>query len=268
MHLRIGTPMYGGNCKGIYVDSLMGLSFELAKMGHMVSFTKIFNESLITRARNNIVYDFMESDADALLFIDADEGFNVQDVIKMIESGKDLIGGIYPMKNINWDTVRRAALSGEEDLAKYSGFFALNMLPGETTFNLQDPVPVTEVATGLMYITRKVFEDLEPHCPKYALNGVDAQFDMEKMVTEYFATSIDEGILLSEDYHFCRKYRSIGGEVFAAPWVSVVHAGDYIFSGNFAQTIQLGGAVSNVVAKAAVEEDSSQSSDTIDDHSE
>jgi hypothetical protein len=57
------------------------------------------------------------------------------------------------------------------------------------------------------------------------------------MVTEYFATSITEdGILLSEDYHFCRKWREMGGEVFAAPWVKVVHAGEYIFSGSFAAT--------------------------------
>jgi hypothetical protein len=28
----------------------------------------------------------------------------------------------------------------------------------------------------------------------------------------------------------------MGGEVFAAPWVKVVHAGEYIFSGSFAAT--------------------------------
>jgi hypothetical protein len=240
MHIRIATPMYGGNCKGIYVDSIMSLTFELAKMGYSVSFSKIYNESLITRARNNLVKEFMESDADYLFFVDADEGFNTADVIAMIETKKDLIGGIYPMKNINWENVRKAALEGRENLQDYSGIFAMNLLPGETTLKIDEPVEVSEVATGLMLIHRSVFEKMEPLCPKYAMNGVDAQFDFNRMVTEYFTTSItEEGILLSEDYHFCRKWRDMGGQVYAAPWVTVVHAGDYVFSGKYPAELDL-----------------------------
>jgi hypothetical protein len=64
------------------------------------------------------------------------------------------------------------------------------------------------------------------------------------MVTEYFKTDITEdGVLLSEDYWFCRKYREVGGEVFAAPWVKIVHAGEYIFSGSFASTMMLTASV-------------------------
>lgn len=240
MHIRIATPMYGGNCKGIYMDSVLNLTFALAQKGHQISFSKIYNESLITRARNNLVKEFMDSDADYLFFIDADEGFNVADVIAMIETDVDVIGGVYPMKNINWDSVRAAALAGKENLAEHSGFFAMNLLPGTTSIKITEPVEVTEVATGLMLIKRRVFEEMESHCPKYAINGSDAQFDFNRMVTEYFATSITEdGILLSEDYHFCRKWREMGGKVYAAPWVNVVHAGDYQFSGRFAQDVQL-----------------------------
>jgi len=232
--------MYGGNCKGIYVDSILGLTFELTKAGHEVSFSKVYNESLITRARNNLVYEFLNSTADVLLFVDADEGFNAADVVKMLECDKDIIGGIYPMKNINWDSVRKAVLAGKENLAEYAGFFALNMLPGETHIRLTEPVEVTEVATGLMAIKRSVFEKMEEHCPKYALNNSTANFEFDKMVTEFFATSITpEGILLSEDYHFCRKWRELGGQVYAAPWIAVDHAGEYIFSGRFASHLML-----------------------------
>lgn len=262
MHVRIATPMYGGNCKGIYVDSVMNLTFQLAREGHQVSFSKIFNESLITRARNNLVYEFMESDADVLLFIDADEGFSHEDVVRMLKSDKEVIGGIYPMKNINWDLVAAAAQTGRKNLSDYSGIFALNMLPGENTFRLDEPVEVTEVATGLMAIKRSVFEKLEPFCPKYALNGSNAEFNMDKMVTEFFATSITEdGILLSEDYHFCRLFRKHGGRVYAAPWVNVVHAGEYIFSGKFAEFAAF---TSEQNARSGF----SQSSDTTSDHSE
>jgi hypothetical protein len=218
----------------------MSLTFGLAQAGHEVSFSKIYNESLITRARNNLVYEFLNSSADVLLFIDADEGFNGADVIKMLETDKDIIGGIYPMKNINWNNIKKAVLEGKDNLPQYSGIFALNMLPGETRINLGEPVEVTEVATGLMAIKRSVFEKMEPHCPKYALNNDNARFEMDKMVTEFFATSITpDGILLSEDYHFCRKWRELGGQVYAAPWVAVDHAGEYIFSGRFASDVML-----------------------------
>ena len=240
MHIRIATPMYGGNCKGIYMDSVINLTFELAQKGHQISFSKIYNESLITRARNNLVKEFLDSDADYLFFIDADEGFNVADVMAMIDVEADIIGGVYPMKSINWEGVRAAALSGKENLSDYSGIFAMNLLPGTSSIKLNEPVEVTEVATGLMLIKRSVFEQMDPLCPKYALNGSDGQFDFNRMVTEFFATSITEdGILLSEDYHFCRKWREMGGKVYAAPWVNVVHAGDYQFSGRFAQDVQL-----------------------------
>ena len=240
MHLHIATPMYGGNCKGIYLDGMMNLTFELARQGYQVSFSKIYNESLVTRARNNLVYEFEKSGADALLFIDADEGFNHLDVIKMIESGKDVIGAIYPMKNINWDNVRKAALEDKENLEEYSGFFAMNMLPGQHTFKVTDPVPVTEVGTGMLFISKAAFELMKPHCGQYMLNTSTGAFDKDQMVTEYFKTDITEdGILLSEDYYFCRKYRELGGEVFAAPWVKIVHAGEYIFSGSFVGTMLL-----------------------------
>jgi hypothetical protein len=223
---------------------MLSLVFELAKTGYQVTFSKIYNESLITRARNNLVYEFEKSGADALLFIDADEGFNHLDVIKMIESDKDVIGAIYPMKNINWNDVRKAALEEREDLQLYSGFFAMNLLPGEQTFKLTEPVPVTEVGTGMLFIKKGVFDMLRPHCGSYMLNTATGAFDKDQMVTEYFKTDItDDGILLSEDYWFCRKYRELGGEVFAAPWVRISHAGEYIFSGSFAASMMLNATV-------------------------
>lgn len=242
MHIRIATPMYGGNCKGIYADSVLALTFALVRAGHEVSFSKIYNESLITRARNNLVYEFLSSSADVLLFIDADEGFNAEDVILMLEQDKDIIGGIYPMKNINWKNIRKAVLGGKEDLVQYSGIFAINMLPGETLIKLNEPMEVTAVGTGLMAIKRSVFEKMQPLCPKYALNNANAEFEFNNMVTEFFATSITkEGILLSEDYHFCHKWRELGGKVYAAPWVRVDHAGEYIFTGKFTADLELNG---------------------------
>mgnify|MGYP000341873540 CR=1 FL=1 len=66
-------------------------------------FSFLFNESLITRARNYLVDEFLRSDFTHLLFIDSDIHYNPQDVIAMLALEKDVIGGPYPKKSINWN---------------------------------------------------------------------------------------------------------------------------------------------------------------------
>lgn len=232
--------MYGGIAKNPYTISMQNLIVKLSKAGHSISTTTIGNESLITRARNTIAHKFMQSDADALLFIDADHGWDADDILKMIESGKDLIGAIYPMKGINWENVRIAALAGKEDLEAYSGYFAINFLQENQPFDSSKPFKVKDIGTGMMFITRKVFETIEPHCKKYKNNNVGTTgVPFGEMVTEYFTTFIDENdILLSEDYAFCRMWQNAGGEVWSAPWVKITHSGDYNFAGQFPRMLE------------------------------
>lgn len=243
--LCIATPMYGGNAKSAYVSSVSDLVYELAKAGWSVSQMHIGNESLITRARNSLVHNFMSkmTDYQGLLFIDADHGFVATDVVKMIESGKDLIGGIYPMKGINWEAVRKAALLGKKNLELYSGSFALNLLDEPQDFNTNEPFKVRDIGTGMMYISRKVFEDMKPRCATYLANGLGQDVALGDEVVEYFKTEIDstddKRILLSEDYSFCKLWRDLGNDVWAAPWVRMTHAGDYMFSGNFLYSLEL-----------------------------
>ncbi len=239
--LCIATPMYGGNAKSAYTTSVANLIHELAQRGWSVAQIHIGNESLITRARNSLVHNFLALEGYAgLLFIDSDHGFNSKEVADMVESGKDLIGGIYPMKGINWAAVRKAALLGKEDLEAYSGQFAINLLDEPQDFNYRQPFKVRDIGTGMMYISRKVFEELAPVCKTYKANGLGQEVAIGQDVVEYFTTMIDEdGILLSEDYAFCKMWRDQGNDVWAAPWVRLTHIGDYTFKGSFAHTLEL-----------------------------
>lgn len=241
MKLFIATPMYGGIAKNQYTISMQNLIVKLSQRGHIINTTTVGNESLITRARNTLAHRFLKTDFDALLFIDADHGWDADDVVRMVESGKDLIGAIYPMKGINWENVRAAALAGKQNLEEYSGHFALNLLPESQAFNSNEPFKVKDIGTGMMFISREVFTKLEPICKKYRNNNVgNTGIDFGEMVTEYFTTFIDENsVLLSEDYAFCRLWQSVGGEVWSAPWVRITHSGDYNFAGRFVATVEL-----------------------------
>jgi hypothetical protein len=244
MKICIATPMYGGNSKSVYTACINQLTGALTSRGHSVTFVSIGNESLITRARNTLVHIFLKSDANALLFIDSDHGFSIDDVIKMIESGKDVIGAIYPMKSINWENVSKAALAGvkTEDLHLYSGNFAVNFLQEDQTFKGNEPFKVRDIGTGMLYINRGVFKKLEPICKKYRNNSPSADVEMGEEIVEYFPTLITdepERVLLSEDYAFCHLWRSLGNDVYAAPWVRITHSGDYNFSGHFLKTLEI-----------------------------
>ena len=68
--------------------------------------------SLVTRARNTIVAAFLDLPAEThLMFIDADIGFGVDQVQRMLNFNEDVVAGMYPLKKINYDqaTYQRAA---------------------------------------------------------------------------------------------------------------------------------------------------------------
>lgn len=238
-HIYIGTPMYGGMCSGQYTRSMLMLIPELNKRDLSYTFLFRFNESLITRARNAIASNFMDTDATHLLFVDADIGFQPDQVMRMIDADKDIICGIYPSKAINWNSVANAVRAGVPDhkLEHFTGTWVVNMkdYDGSATVDVNKPFEIWNGGTGMMLIKREVFEKLKGKVPSYRVNEADPMMAAKQgqQIPEFFATSIDpvSGVLLSEDYHFCRIWREAGGSVWAAPWMELNHVGTYIFSG-------------------------------------
>jgi hypothetical protein len=232
----IATPMYGGVCSGQFTKSLISLFFLLKNNGHQVLFSDIYNESLITRARNTLTAMFLKTDSDYLLFIDADQGFDANAVVKMISENVDLVGAAVPMKAINWERVRRAAKEDQPDLSLHSGYYNINTIKKEDLLTIKDnPQKLLEVAnigTGLLLISRKVFEDLSELVGEYKSDQLDIG-DIKKgdIIKDYWQTSIDQESkrLFSEDYKFCKMWRDLGNKVYLAPYVRVTHAGSYIF---------------------------------------
>lgn len=242
--LFIGTPMYGGLCTGQYTLGLFKSSQVFAQNNVMVYYSFMQNESLITRGRNRMAYDFLTTDATHLMFIDADIGFDPKDIISLIDADKDIICGIYPKKEINWLGVHEAVLHGvpAEELHNHTGAFVVNLVGGaqEVEAKVYEPLEIENGGTGFMLIKREVFEGLADKVPEYN-NDMFTAIDGERkpmLIKEFFATSICEesgNRLLSEDYHFCKLARKNGFHVWAAPWVRLSHNGTYNFSGHFAR---------------------------------
>src|SRR6185369_9030129 len=110
IHLVVATPCFGGQVSSIYASSVFRLQsavrskFNLDLKVHLRD-----GDALITRARANLVTLFLDDPtATHLLFVDADIGFAPEQVFRLIESGADMVAGVYPIKRVNWDKARRA----------------------------------------------------------------------------------------------------------------------------------------------------------------
>ena len=226
--------MYGGVCTGENAISHINATKLFLDRGIGYNWQFLYNESLITRARNGLVKMFYQTDCTHLLFIDADISYRAEDIVSMIDADKDIICGVYPKKRIAWERINDALAKGiiGEDLKHYTGDLVINKLNYVDTpiADKSEPVEIFNGGTGFMLIKRNVFDLLKPHCPTYTNDMLPGQ---QEIVTEYFATSIepDSNRLLSEDYHFCRLARLNGIKVWAAPWVELGHIGSYKFEG-------------------------------------
>ncbi len=235
----VATPMYGGMTTGFFCQSIMMLQMAMQQKGYAMAASFMFNESLITRARNSLTHAFLKTDCTHLLFIDADIKFNAHEIMHMFEHDLDIICGIYPKKEINWNEVQAAVKRdiAVDDLKHHTGSWVVNLVDYQGTVSVpQDqPLEIWAGGTGMMLIKREVFEKLGDVVPVYVNDVVDLSNTNKprEEIKEFFATSIEPetGRLLSEDYHFCYIWRKIGGKIHAAPWMKLGHVGSYIFEG-------------------------------------
>ena len=235
MRLFIATPMYGGMAHGSYILALLELVALLRSHGIAAEYDIVMSESLITRARNNLAASFLSrTQCTHMLFLDADIGFNPADVLLMLRAGKELSGGAYAKKGMNWHNVAAAARAhpdmAPEELHRLLGFYVINFLPGTNTIHLDEPTEVQDLGTGLMLIQRSVLERLAEAYPERKYKPEPGS---NRIITAFFDTMIDEGgQYLSEDFLFCQLWRALGGKVWLCPWVRTTHAGTYAFRGD------------------------------------
>ena len=254
--LFLATPMYGGACAGMFTKSIADLSALCTNYGIPLQLYFLFNESLITRARNYCVDEFMRSEAEHLMFIDSDIGFNPHDVIALMalqaqEPDKyNIIGGPYPKKCISWEKIKLAVDKGlaDEDpgnLDKYVGDYVFNPKQNTGSIAIGEPCEVLEIGTGFMMVTKDSCKKFVEAYPQYSYRPDHVRteaFDGSREIMQFFQAEIDPKSkrYLSEDYWFCQKVQEIGLSTWFCPWMKLQHVGSYIFGGSLADLAQIG----------------------------
>jgi hypothetical protein len=253
--LFLGVPMYGGQCAGMFAKSIADLTAMCTNHGVELRTYFLFNESLVTRARNYVCDEFMRSNCTHLMFIDSDIGFDPRDVLGMLalqsdDSEYDVLAGPYPKKTISWEKIKLAVDKGVADedpnvLERYVGDFVFNPKSGSGNIRIDIPVEVSEVGTGFMMTRRSAFDRFKEAFPQYSYKPDHVRtehFDGTREIMQYFQAEIDPKSkrYLSEDYWFCQKLQEIGLKIWYCPWQKLTHVGSYIFGGSLVDLAQIG----------------------------
>ena len=242
--VMIATPCYGGQLSEAYLHGILQTTVKAQQKGIQIHLNTMGNESLITRARNTLVSQFLDFDEKEperfthLLFIDSDIGFGAENVIRLIESDYDVCAGIYPRKSIDWKSVPKFIKeTGEEGLEQKSLGYNLNFAEPLNIKVKKGFTEVLDAATGFMCIKKEVFYKMKKAYPnlKYTSDQIinNERFSSNNCFA-FFDCIIDEkrNRYLSEDYAFCRLWQKLGGKIFADVVSPLTHYGTYAFKGN------------------------------------
>jgi hypothetical protein len=236
-NLVVATPCFGGQISVLYAASLFKLQ-SLVRTYSGLNLKLLFKDgdALITRARASLVSQFLDDPAAThLLFIDADVGFEPQQVVRLIECGAEMCAAVYPIKRIDWDKVQATIEAGRPNPASA----ALKYV-----FEVDDPNAVTASAgfvkvryagTGFLMIRREALERMCARYPELRYrrdHSVDATSSSTNRFALFECMIGEDGTYLSEDFAFCKRWTDMGGEIWADLGSKLQHVGPMTFCGD------------------------------------
>tara|TARA_R110001592_G_scaffold3092_6_gene17289 strand:+ start:117 stop:872 length:756 start_codon:yes stop_codon:yes gene_type:complete len=211
----IATPTMDGKLEAYYVDSLLNTLVLGAAKGYDIKHLFVGYDSLLPRARNDLVKAAVESDMDELLFIDADMVWNPEWVIQLLETGLDYVGG----------TARKKS----DDNIDFAMKITPDPLDQRFLEDQKDILEVQVVGTGFLKLSKNVLKKIGEISKDYT-NGPDK----ERANKMYFETSINsKGELIGEDATLCDKWREVGGTCYLHTKMTCGHIGPKVFFGDF-----------------------------------
>ncbi len=226
--LMIATPTYNQQVAASYATCLVQLVMQAHLNGILVQNIHTTSSALLAQSRNQLAHRFMQSECTHLLFIDSDMVFRADDVLRLLHEDKEVIAAICPRKLIDWqaaaDYARRhpQASAAEVQLASalYAGYEPLQAGP----FEVDAPLEVVSIGTGIMLIRREAFERLR-RLPDHRT----IQLGPDRGIEVFFDTSFADGQFVSEDIAFCKRLRLAGARIHGAPWFRIGHVGNHEF---------------------------------------
>jgi hypothetical protein len=238
VNLVIATPCFGGQVSAVYALSLLNLQTRLRRYRDFT--LKVLmrdGDALITRSRASLLSQFLdEPTATHLLFIDADIGFEPEQVLRLIECGADMCAAVYPIKRIDWQRMKNA-LSGAQPNPAASLQYAFEVEDPNAVVANSGFIKVRYAGTGFLVIRRAALERMCAHYPHLRYrrdHSIDAATESDNRFALFECMIADDGTYLSEDFAFCKRWTDMGGEIWADLNSRLHHIGPMTFCGDLA----------------------------------
>lgn len=207
--LHLAIPNYGGQIFTAFEQCRAVCERE--GLFHTMTYV---SDSLVSRSRNTLTQRFLDSASTHLMFIDADIVFkpwHVRAIMEQLERGKEIVGGLYPLKQktLTW---------------------VLNAVPGEQP-DEDGMLKVKYIGTGFLAIARSVFYRMAAAFPEIQFQtdeneGINQTNGGQlRTLHDFWSVGVHNGRYLSEDWYFCERAKQLGIFVWAHTKVQLGHMG-------------------------------------------
>jgi hypothetical protein len=209
----------------IYTQSLLALRPACAARGVGLALDLGGGEALIGRGRAGMLARFLASQATHLLFVDADIGFTPEAVFRLLASGRDVIGGVYPRKGLDLAALRTALAAGDPNPMGRAVRPEFEPLAGAPAAGDDGLLTVASVGTGFLMVSRHAAQRMTEGYPQLRARLGDVSGSNVPEAVMVFDSFIDpdSGRYLTDFEAFCRRWRDLGGEVWADPGCEIAH---------------------------------------------
>ncbi|HSV02676.1 MAG TPA: hypothetical protein VLI41_05670 [Phenylobacterium sp.] len=227
----LAAPCYGGRLTIHFANSILALAGACEARGIGLHVELLANDALIPRARARLAARFLaHAEATHILYCDVDIGFRPENAFRLLDARKEIAAGIYPLKAIDWERVRAAAMAGAADLQAAALSYVVRFLPtADRSVEVDDGFArVAYGGGGFLLIRREALQRIAAAHPELVAtldDGAQAVMVFDPMVEP------ETGEHLSEDYAFCRRWRELGGEIWADVESRLTHVGHAAYSG-------------------------------------
>jgi hypothetical protein len=234
--LFLATPCHGGQVTIEYLNAVYRLQAACEARGIGCRVELLEDDRIIARARARLAARFLaDPDASHLLFVDADIAFAPEAVFRLLAADRPLVAGVCPAKRRDWPKIRAMALAGAADLETAAAVYVVRFLPNaDKSVQVEDGFArVAYAGAGVMLIARAALEQVAAAHPDLTAALAEGPTPMvfEPMIEP------ETGQHLSEDYAFCRRFRDLGGEVWADVESAYAHVGHAVYRGALIQAL-------------------------------
>lgn len=198
----IGTPCFEYKVNANYVKSLLDFT------KNNIDFEPFFlHDSLITRARNELITQFYENQEvfTHLLWLDADVSIPAIGLKKLLEENVDIIAAPIPIKDSS-SGVHQSIRRTYEEVRNY-------LYKAEAA------------ATGCLLMSKQSVINLVENSKHYFIDDYS-----DRKIYNVFESGIRGKQLMSEDWDICYKLRELGYEIYVNSSFPVLHVGLYNYT--------------------------------------